>query len=79
MLDRRGVRAAEARAERVGWRDRSRSSNRASRSLDARLRRMNRRAAALDLRLWHHAQNSSAWHWKWDDPIKARDMDRRKP
>lgn len=68
MPDRNYNRAAELRAERIGWRARSRSMNRASRSLDERLGLMNGGAAALDRRLWHHAGASRAWHLKWDDP-----------
>jgi hypothetical protein len=59
---------AQLRAERVAWRKRSRSMNRASRGLDERLGKMNRGAAALDRRLWHHAEASRLWHLKWDDP-----------
>jgi hypothetical protein len=49
---------AQLRAERIGWRARSRSMNRASRILDERLGLMNGGAAALDGRLWHHAEAS---------------------
>ncbi|HZA47141.1 MAG TPA: hypothetical protein VE568_17870 [Rubrobacter sp.] len=42
--------------------------NRSSRSLDERLGKMNGGAAALDRRLWHHAEAASRlWHLKWDD------------
>ena len=71
MSDRDGNGAAELRAERIGWRARSRSMNRASRSLDERLGKMNGGVAALVRRLWHQAEASRAWHltWhlKWDD------------
>ena len=40
----------------------------ASRDMDERLRRMNERASALDVRLRHHAEEKASWHAKWDDP-----------
>ena len=40
----------------------------ASRNMSERLRRMNVRASALDMRLHRHAENSASWHAKWDDP-----------
>ena len=43
----------------------------ASRDMDERLRRMNERASALDMRLHRHAENSASWHAKWDDPPKG--------
>ena len=61
-------RAAEMRAERVRWRGRSHSMSQASRNMSERLRRMNVRASALDMRLRHHAEKSANWHEKWDDP-----------
>ena len=64
----RGGRAAQMRAERVRWRGRSRLMSQASRNMDERLRRMNERASALDMRLHRHAENSASWHAKWDDP-----------
>ena len=71
VSDRGRDRQAELQAERIGWRARSRSMNRASRSLDERLGKMNGGVAALDRRLWHQAGASRAWHltWhlKWDD------------
>lgn len=45
--------------------------NQASRSLDERLRRMNRGASALDKRLRHHGEESASWHRKWDDAPKS--------
>jgi hypothetical protein len=72
VSDRDGNGAAELRAERIGWRARSRSMNRASRSLDERLGLTNGGAAALDRRLWHHAEASRAWHPKWDDTQRLR-------
>jgi hypothetical protein len=64
----RGGRAAQMRAERVRWRGRSRLMSQASRDMDERLRRMNERASALDMRLHRHAEESASWHTKWDDP-----------
>ena len=61
-------RAAEMRAERVRWSGRSLLMSRASRHMDERLRRMNVRASALDMRLGRHAQKSASRHAKWDDP-----------
>ncbi len=61
-------RAAEMRAERVRWRGRSRLMSQASRSMGERLRRMNVRASALDMRLRRHAEKSASWHAKWDGP-----------
>jgi hypothetical protein len=61
-------RAAEMRAERVRWRGRSHSMSQASRNMSERLRRMNARASALDMRLRRHAEKSANWHEKWDDP-----------
>ena len=63
--------AAELRAERVRWRGRSRSISQASRNMGERLRRMNLRASALDMRLHRHAEKSASWHRKWDDPPEA--------
>jgi hypothetical protein len=60
-------RAAEMRAERVRWRGRSHSMSQASRNMSDRLRRMNVRASALDIRLHRHAEKSASWHAKWDD------------
>jgi hypothetical protein len=60
-------RAAELRAERVRWRRRSRSISQASRNMGERLRRMNLRASALDMRLHRHAEKSASWHSTWDD------------
>ncbi|QIN80059.1 hypothetical protein GBA65_17750 [Rubrobacter marinus] len=56
--------AAEKRAERVGWRPRQASQF--SRSMDERLREMNERAGALDVRLRRHAEANANWHRKWD-------------
>ena len=61
-------RAAEMRAERVRWRGRSHTMSQASRNMGERLRRMNERASALDMRLHRHAEKSASWHAKWDDP-----------
>jgi hypothetical protein len=36
--------------------------------MDERLRRMNERANALDVRLHRNAEESVNWHRKWDDP-----------
>jgi len=69
--DKRLGRQAELRAERIAWRARSRSINRASRSLDRRLSLMKGWAAALDRRLWHHAEASRLWHRKWDDLLRS--------
>ena len=68
VSDRGRDRQAELRAERIGWRKRPRSMNRGTRGLDERLGRMNGGGgAALDGRLWHHAEARRAWHLKWDD------------
>ena len=61
-------RGAEQRAERIGWRGRSLSMSRASRSMDERLRKMKDQAGLLDKRLNLHAEESSRWHATWDDP-----------
>jgi hypothetical protein len=61
-------RAAEMRAERVRWRGRSHTMSQASRNMGERLRRMNVRASALDMRLHRHTEKSASWHAKWDDP-----------
>jgi hypothetical protein len=60
-------RQVELRAGRIRWTARSRSMNRASRSLGARLGRMRERASALDGRLRHHREERSSWCRKWDD------------
>lgn len=57
------------RAERIGWRGHSRLTTQASRSMNERLRRMNERAGMLDRRLRRHAEESTIWHRKWDDPL----------
>ena len=61
-------RQAEQRAERIGWKKRSRVTSQASRSMDERLRTLNEGSDALDKRLRHHAEESANWHRKWDDP-----------
>ena len=71
MPDRGRDGQAELRAERIAWKERSWGMNRASRSLDERLGRMNGRAAALDGRLGHHAEASRLWHGKWDAPPRS--------
>ena len=68
MSERDRDRAAERRAQQIGWRGRSRLMGRASRNMDERLREMNSRASALDERLRRHAQESAVWHRKWRDP-----------
>ncbi|HKH09564.1 MAG TPA: hypothetical protein VKA73_00335 [Rubrobacter sp.] len=65
MSNRDGVKSAELRAERVRWKDRSRSMNQASRSMDDRLRRMKERAGELDVRLRRHREEGASWHRKW--------------
>jgi hypothetical protein len=35
--------------------------------MSERLRRMNERASALDVRLRRHGEESAGWHSKWDD------------
>jgi hypothetical protein len=62
------VLGAELRAERVGWRDRSSSVNRASRSMDGRLRRMREQAGELDVRLRRHREERASWHRRWGHP-----------
>ena len=64
VRNRNGDRAAEKRAERVGWRPQGTSQP--SRSMDERLRVMNDRAKALEGRLRHHAEENANWHKKWD-------------
>ena len=61
-------RAAEMRAERIRWRERSHSMSQASRDMDERLRRTNIQASALDMRLHRHAEKNASWHAKCDDP-----------
>jgi hypothetical protein len=68
VSEREHDRQAELRAERIRWRGRSRSMSRASRSMDARLRKMNDQASTLDRRLSRHAEESKSWHTTWDDP-----------
>lgn len=68
MSDKDGVRAAELRAERIGWKERSRSMSQASRSMDGPLRLMKERAGELDLRLRRHREERAVWHRKWGDP-----------
>lgn len=58
--------AAELRAERTRWRERSHSLSQASRSMDERLRQMNGWASVLDGRLRRHKEESANWHRKWD-------------
>ncbi|MDP8952715.1 MAG: hypothetical protein M3N18_10860 [Actinomycetota bacterium] len=71
MSERDRGRAAQRRAERIGWRGRSRLMSRASRNMDERLREMNGWAGALDERLRRHAEESATWHGKWDDPSRV--------
>jgi hypothetical protein len=61
-------RGAELRAERVRWRERSRSASRASRGMDERLRKMRDQGSTLDRRLRRHAEERKSWHTNWDDP-----------
>ena len=68
MSDRDRGRAAEQRAERIGWRRRSRLMSWASRDMDERLHEMNGWASTLDKRLRRHADESAKWHGKWHDP-----------
>ena len=67
MSDRDRGRAAELRAERIGWRGHTRSMSRASRNMDNHLRKMNEEASLLDKHLRRHAEESESWHRKWDD------------
>ena len=71
MSDRDRGRAAELRAERIGWRGRTRSMSQASRNMDNHLRKMNVEASLLDKPLRRHAEESESWHRKWDDPSEA--------
>ena len=64
MRNRDRDKAAEKRAERVGWRPQGASQH--SRSMDERLREMNDRATALEGRLRRHADENANWHKKWD-------------
>ena len=59
-----GSKAAEKRAERVGWRPQRASQ--ASRTMDERLRELSDRSAALDVRLRRHAEETAGWHKEWD-------------
>ena len=68
MSDRDRGRAAELRAERIGWRGRTRSMSKASRNLDNHLRKMYEEDSLLDKHLRRHAEESESWHRKWDDP-----------
>jgi hypothetical protein len=61
-------RGAELRAERIRWRDRSRTMSQASRSMDEHLRKMKDQGRTLDRRLHRHAEESARWHTAWDDP-----------
>jgi hypothetical protein len=67
VSNRGGARAAELRAERIGWKERSRGMNQASLSMDTRLGRMRERAEELDVRLRRHREQRTSWHRKWDD------------
>jgi predicted Ser/Thr protein kinase len=68
VSDRDRGRAAELRAERIGWRGRTRSMSQASRNMDNHLRKINEEASLLDKHLLRHAEVSESWHRKWDDP-----------
>jgi hypothetical protein len=69
MSDRdRGGRAAQRRAEQIGWKKRPPSTSQASRTMDQHLRQMNQQASLLDKRLRHHGDDSESWHKKWDEP-----------
>jgi hypothetical protein len=78
-VDRRRAeeRQAELRAERIGWKRRSRTNNQASRSMDERLRHLTEGTDALDKRLRHHAEESATWHKKWDDSPPSATRTRR--
>lgn len=69
MMERDRDRAAQLRAERIGWRGNSRLITQAARSMDERLRRMDGQASTLDRRLRRHADESTTWHSKWDEPL----------
>lgn len=56
MSDRDRNRAAERRAEQIGWRKRAPGMSQASRTMDEHLRR--------------HGAESGDWHRKWDDPAR---------
>ena len=71
MSDRDGGSAAEQRAERVGWRKRSRSMSQASQNMDEHLRQMNAQEGLLDKRLHRHSVESESWHSKWEDPSET--------
>jgi hypothetical protein len=70
--DRGRGRAAELRAERIGWGKRSRSISQASRDMDERLLQMNVEASLLDKRLHRHGEESESWHKTWDDIPRLR-------
>ncbi len=61
-------RAAQQRAEQIGWKKRPPSRSQASRTIDEHLRQMNEQAGALDKRLSRHGWESESWHEKWDEP-----------
>src|SRR5215210_1874993 len=63
-------RGAQLRAERIRWREHSRSMSRASWSIDERLRKMRDQGSTLDKRLHDLAEESKRWHTAWDDPLR---------
>ena len=68
MADKDRNRAAEVRAERIGWKRRKRMTSPGSRSMDESARQLDERSSALDKRLRDHAEQTATWHRKWDDP-----------
>lgn len=70
MSDRDRNRAAERRAEQIGWRKRAPGMSQASRTMDEHLRKMSERSSMLDKRLRRHGAESGDWHRKWDDPAR---------
>lgn len=70
-------RQAELRAERIGWKQRSRTNKQASRNMDERLRRLTEGTDALDKRLRRHAEESATWHKNWDDHPRSAGRTRR--
>lgn len=61
-------RAAQQRAEQIGWKKRPPSRSQASRTMEEHLRQMSDKASVLDKRLSRHGWESESWHGKWDEP-----------
>lgn len=69
MSDRgRSSKAAQQRAEQIGWKKRPPSRSQASQAMDEHLLQMNEQAGTLDKRIRRHGWESESWHETWDDP-----------